>query len=478
MLDQHALRKRFHAEVVPPSVPEGPVISNVSTGTPSSTGTTISWDLDKPGDGLIEWGTTTEYELGASQFEAGFLTAHIQDNQPDPGDLPAGSTIYFRITSKDAAGNIGEHEGSFETDGVTPPPPDPGSGATQFGLGYVAQAKGNLEVHWPLGHGNPVACRFIASESGTPRTFRLQWKSELSQGYGGGNGGTFSVGIQTANAGGLPSGTWISRRQGWFPGIINSGTPVAITMNEDVTDTIAGQRYYAVIENTSSNQDNYGSWNCPYMVTGYQPRFPNGESVMMYKPGSSWVENTAHLPTFDIEYDSGGHDGVAGIQGRDSQYGHNVGIITSSSTCRWTFTYPAGYSSINVDALNAFFKRVSGTADVTTTVKVNSVTQETGTFLTSSDLGSGSKGWCRAVLSGTVTIDPGDFVEVLFASSSSYQMNGMLYGPTGSLAMRSWPYTEGNGVMIHRFYDGSSSTTLVDSAWDRHFGLGCYFEIA
>jgi hypothetical protein len=479
MWDQHAFRKRPKKVASAPPDTTGPVIAGVIE-TPSSASATISWNLDEPGDGVIEYGITDDYGITGA-FESSLLTFHSQQLT----GLAAGTTYYYQITSRDALQNTTTYADSFTTTGTPPPPPDPGSGATIYGTGYIAMEKGNVhcrEYNSGTGAGNPLATRFKARVSGTPRYLRFIWKS--IPGYGLGTGGTYRMGVQTLNAQRFPSGTWIAYADNLALGANSESTAKLITFTVNSADVVAGVEYAVVMQNlgpitATGTQANYGSWNYPHMggVSTYQPQWADGSVVTLCKNTSGWLVDYVHPPSFDLELDTGEHEGAAGIQGRDSVHGHEVGNISSTSICRWRFTYPAAFTTIAVDAVNAFFKHVSGTANVDVTVRVNGIDQATGTFTLSGAMAPGSKGWQRAVLSANVTIDPSDVVDVIYDSSSTYEMNCMLY-QTGTNALRSFPYDENGGTMVHLLYEGAAGTTLVNAAWSGHYTFGNYLEIA
>lgn len=472
--DRHFNRNgRWHRETGSGADTTAPTIGGV-TETPGSTTALISWSLSEPADGYVEYGTTTGYG-SQTTYEANLLTYHAQTLT----GLTTGTTYYYRIVSRDASDNGATYEDSFTTSGTTPTP-----NFFTFGPGVIARAKGNLEVHNPGGHGQGVACRFVAENGGTPRYITVQWKSLLSSGYGGGDGGLYRIGVQTLDSERKPSGTWVAYRDNVAPGIFNDGYGFRVEMTT-ASELTAGVGYAVVFLNVHADpEDNYGSWNCPWkpdVDTPIQPRYPDDEMAMLTGDPPTWAVNTSHIASFDLEYTDGDHEGIAAVQGQDWLYNPSVvGIVNSGSTARWSFTYPATYDSITVDAVNFYLQKSSGSTDATVDVKIGGVSQATGTFTTSSDLVAEDREWCRAALSGNVTIDPGDVVEVFVAAASGeYRLPLMLWGiNTTGTYMRSWPYTEGGGNIIHRADDGATGTTPCWSARYAHTTFGCYFELA
>jgi uncharacterized repeat protein (TIGR01451 family) len=106
----------------PDTVP--PVIAAVGAASLSSSGATLTWTTDEPGDSQVEYGPTTSYG-SATVLNATPLVAHSQTLS----GLAAGTLYHYRVKSRDAAGNLGV-SGDFTLTTLpdTPPPPPPGSG--------------------------------------------------------------------------------------------------------------------------------------------------------------------------------------------------------------------------------------------------------------------------------------------------------------------------------------------------------------
>ena len=93
-----------------------PVISAISSGTPTQTGTTISWTTDEPASTQVEYGPDTNYGSSTTLVPA-LVTSHSQTLT----GLAASTTYHFRVKSADAAGNLATSpDSSFITSDPVP----------------------------------------------------------------------------------------------------------------------------------------------------------------------------------------------------------------------------------------------------------------------------------------------------------------------------------------------------------------------
>lgn len=88
----------FTTAAAPDTTP--PAISNISSGSLSTTGATITWFTNEAATTRIEYGTTTAYGSFTS-LNSSLVTSH---NQSLTGLAPA-TTYHFRVLSKDASNN-------------------------------------------------------------------------------------------------------------------------------------------------------------------------------------------------------------------------------------------------------------------------------------------------------------------------------------------------------------------------------------
>jgi RHS repeat-associated protein len=84
-----------------PADTTGPVISNVATGGITTSGATITWNTNENSDSQVVYGTTQAYGQSTTLNPA-LVTAHSQVLS----GLAAGTLYYYRVKSKDAAGNL------------------------------------------------------------------------------------------------------------------------------------------------------------------------------------------------------------------------------------------------------------------------------------------------------------------------------------------------------------------------------------
>jgi hypothetical protein len=455
-----------------------PTISGAGTVALASTSTDIEWSLSEPGTGLVEYGTTIDYGSSAT-FEEDFLTYHRQTIT----GLTAGTLYYFRITSLDVAGNDVTYESTFTTSGTLTPV------LTIFGPGVAANtsaAGGKENVRMTEG---AVAIRFTAHESAQVSYVGLPMTNRTSS-YGAGNGGTYKVGIQSLTSGGLPSGTWLGTPVTQATPIITSPASWSKRWNMSAGPTlVAGTKYAIVIENVAASPNsNWSSYNIPWNPQDRATPWLDQDDVQLMLGNATYSSPFVYItsgsskfltfPSFDLAFASGGHEGFAGINARDD----GLGDITSSSTCTWKWTHYAGHhgTSITFSTVGLLCYRISGTTDMTVNVKKNGVSQATGTFLTSSDLGttpSSAYNWIEATLSGNVTAAVGDVMEVDFAvASGAYQAQVILShesGTTTDQRMLSLPF-EGSTTTRHQALENGS---FIFPSWGNYSTLMTYVRL-
>jgi hypothetical protein len=99
-----------------PTAVAGPVITNV-VATAGSTDVTVSWDLDQPATGQVQYGLSTAYGSYSTKETSTTYSHHLQSF----AGLTAGSTYHFRVTSANATGaSTTSPAATFTTTGAAP----------------------------------------------------------------------------------------------------------------------------------------------------------------------------------------------------------------------------------------------------------------------------------------------------------------------------------------------------------------------
>ena len=456
-----------------------PTFLDVTEETPTANTIFINWSLDEGATGYIEYGSTTGYG-SETAFEDAYLTYHRQQIT----GLSAGTTYYYRITSVDASGNAATYTGDFTTSGAAT------FTSSTYGPAIRGRGKGNMQVRYES-RGTYIGQRFKARIGGAVQEIRAQYTNRVYS-YGGGDGGIIRIGLQAVDATGFPDGTWLDYED--IPTPITTSAIAgwrAVMSSEPVLTQ--GETYCVTYQNVHPDPTN--NWSSLNQMTNadavapqdpLQPYFPDDEAMVVQSGqyDSGWEEVPFFVPCFDLQYVAGGHEGVSAISGRTYETDPgNIGIVNSGSKGRWSFTLPAGKPNMDAVAVNWWMRHWSGTANATVDVHVNGASQATGTFTTSGAVLAGTyPDWQRAVLSGTVTITAGDFVEVFCeVASGEYQLPTVLYrdaSTTSADQMESFPYSEGGGTNPFRADDGATGTTPAYAAWYAHSAYGAYFEIA
>ncbi len=117
---------------VPPLDISPPVISNIAASG-SANSVNITWNTNEPADSRVWWGTS-ESNLNNSDYSENLVTSHSRSL----ADLKRRKTYYYRVASRDAAGNSATSTiGSFRT----------GIGRT-FPITNLTAAEGSVILSW------------------------------------------------------------------------------------------------------------------------------------------------------------------------------------------------------------------------------------------------------------------------------------------------------------------------------------------
>jgi hypothetical protein len=118
-----------------PTPGAGPVIEAIQVGDVSQTSATITWTLDVPSTGQVEYGTTDAYGMVTTPELSFDYATHVQDIQ----DLEPGTEYHFRVKSSNRAGvESVSADQTFTTEASPSPEPVPSNG-----IGYAAVFTGD-----------------------------------------------------------------------------------------------------------------------------------------------------------------------------------------------------------------------------------------------------------------------------------------------------------------------------------------------
>lgn len=115
-----------------------PVIKNISASSETETSTVITWTTNEPGNSQVEYGKTTEYDLTATSDEL-TITHSVNLSGLEPN-----TTYYYRVKSKDKAGN---EASSTENTFVTPQEKSPYS-LELLSLEWGRRTEGSADPAW------------------------------------------------------------------------------------------------------------------------------------------------------------------------------------------------------------------------------------------------------------------------------------------------------------------------------------------
>lgn len=104
----------------PPPAPDTtpPTITNVQAGSVTAASATIAWTTNETADTQVEYGTSTAYG-STTTLNTAMVTSHSQQVT----GLTPGTPYFFRVRSKDAAGNLATSTGTFTTAAPDTTPP-------------------------------------------------------------------------------------------------------------------------------------------------------------------------------------------------------------------------------------------------------------------------------------------------------------------------------------------------------------------
>ena len=117
----------------PPADTTPPVISGIAVTSITQTSVAVSWTINEPSTGQVEYGLTSAYG-SSTALESSLLTSHSQTIT----GLTAGTTYHYRVKSADAATNLTTTADRTFATAATPPPDPGGAYPPDTTLTYVA----------------------------------------------------------------------------------------------------------------------------------------------------------------------------------------------------------------------------------------------------------------------------------------------------------------------------------------------------
>ncbi len=144
-----------------------PAITGVSSSAVTLNSATISWATNEPADSQVEYGTTTAYGQSTT-LNPSLVTAHSQMLS----GLTAGTQYYYRVKSRDAAGNLAiSDDFSFTTTQSGSIPLD--------GLASLSYDPTNNRITTPGNEYDPAG--ILIRSSGTQQQYRYDCAGRLAQ---------------------------------------------------------------------------------------------------------------------------------------------------------------------------------------------------------------------------------------------------------------------------------------------------------
>ena len=467
----------------------GPRITNVAATNVTTSGALVSWSLDVPATGQVEFGKTTAYGQLTTPELSYTYTAHRQQLS----GLTLGTLYHFRVKSQDATGHMSiSGDGTFLTLGgtatptpaptatpaptpapTTTPTPTPAPTATPaptpaptatpapgatgiYGAAFNFDTKANLQVGW-TDHAQ-VAHRFVASTTSALVSVRFQQRGGPI--YSGGTGGTLRITVRPDDGAGHPASTVLASAT-YAPGNPSGGwtTYDAVTFGSPATLS-KGTRYYIVFEDVDANPvANYISVNELFVygstLTPRQPAFADNDYAVLYAAPTSWSVQGKYTADMDLTYSNGAHDGMAYVQNMTEYYG----TISGTASVREHFTVSGGNRTVTKASVRV--RRSGGSSPLTIRLETSA-----GALIEAVDVPA------SAVPVSAAGGDNGGSVWVTVTFDSAHNLaNGTAYNlrlttPAGTTYTAA-PIREGTDVGLHSvaFRDGSGQRSSNGTSW-------------
>ncbi len=343
-----------------------PTISGVEVLEVTPTTAKITWTIDRPATGQVEYGTTIDYGL-LSILEPSFEWAtHVQVLS----GLHPDTDYHFRTHSVDEAGNeVYSDDHQFTTRPASELPVFAQPVADMFGSAIGADNLNNAIIGGPDLRSSSF--RFRATESSDLKSIVVYILDENYPGYGSGTGGSLRVSVRPDDGSrdNAPGERVLAETTLVDP---DDGPGVVIPFPEPPR-LVKGQLYHVVFENVDPDPNrNYVSVDGLFVYEEqavWQPAFPNRDWAHLVRVGGgAWSSDRGPgrgtiTPIMALNYANGQHGGVGYMEVwyREPQ------TISGDKKVREIFTL--GGKDRKVSSAAVRLKRVSGSGPLTISLK-------------------------------------------------------------------------------------------------------------
>lgn len=228
-----------------------------------------------------------------------------------------------------------------------------------YGQTIAADTLANSQVGGPSSgaSNSQVGFKFMATTTDTLVSFREYWVDETHVGYGGGNGATIRVTLQTDDGSGFPSGTILATKD--IVGPADGLQQYSFTSPPSLT---AGVVYHLVHTNVDPNPTvNFVSvnslWYSGAANSPRNPRFTDAEYGQTAKYGAkAWGVRKNYTPILLLTYSGGITQGMGYMEMSNDDYATINGV---NHMARESFTVTGGGRTVSSASVR--LRRSSGT---------------------------------------------------------------------------------------------------------------------
>jgi len=344
---------------------DGPTITDIGTLEVGDTWARVTWTIDRPVTGVVEYGLTDDYGQrtpGETSFD---YSRHIQRLSyllPD-------RTYHYRVRSTDEDGNeVVSNDQTFSTSRL--PPPDPEPPTTDAPRVYGPRIGGTSLANTRIGFDDIRASyRFRAARSAGLEGIRIYIVAD-EEGYGAGTGGVLRISLRPddGTAQHHPSKTVLTQIDAVHP----AGGAGNLYTFPDQPALTAGELYHIVFANVDPRpQQNYVSLNgafqfdVPKSADPWQHGYDNLDWAQLIRFGSgdwSYGSGGAITPIMDLVYLDGSHQGMGYVEFWSGAPRQTKDITGAQDMARERFTVSGG--DRRVRSVTVRLKRVDGSGPI------------------------------------------------------------------------------------------------------------------